>query len=217
MIECIVSAGIVAWGNLSYKCILLFEEVRVKKIISSLLGAFLLTFAPTVSWAQDPAPASAAAQVTDGSYKLGPADKVRIIVFNEETLSGEFSVNDSGSLSLPLIGEVPAVGRVASEVVKDIEARLADGYLREPHVSLDVLTYRPFYILGEVTKPGTYPYSNGLTAMNAVATAEGYTYRANKRKVMIKRAGESEEHVYPLTPDLKIYPGDTVRVVERYF
>ncbi|NML96224.1 polysaccharide export protein [Novosphingobium sp. TW-4] len=172
---------------------------------------------PNLSWAQEPAPAGAGAQVADGSYKLGPADKVRIIVFNEETLSGEFSVNDSGSLSLPLIGEVPAVGRVASEVVKDIEARLADGYLREPHVSLDVLTYRPFYILGEVTKPGTYPYSNGLTAMNAVATAEGYTYRANKRKVMIKRAGESEEHVYPLTPDLKIYPGDTVRVVERYF
>lgn len=150
-------------------------------------------------------------------YKLGVADKVRVIVFNEETLSGEFTVSDSGTLSLPLIGDVKATGRTPREVIRDIEAKLADGYLREPRVSMDVLTYRPFYIMGEVTKPGEYPYSNGLTALNAVARAEGFTYRANKRKVFIKRFGETTEHQYKMDPSVVVYPGDTVRIGERYF
>lgn len=154
---------------------------------------------------------------TQDDYRLGVADKIRIIVFNEETLSGEFSVSDSGTLSLPLIGDVQARGRSPREVVKDITAKLADGYLREPRVSLDVLTYRPFYIMGEVTKPGEYPYTNGLTVMNSVARAEGFTYRANKGKVFIKRAGETEERRYPLQADLRVYPGDTVRIGERFF
>jgi polysaccharide export outer membrane protein len=197
---------------------MMFEEVSVNKIVRSLLGAFLATALPAISVAQTATPpVTSGAPTIESGYKLGAADKVRIIVFNEEMLSGEFSVNDAGVLSLPLIGEVQALDRTPAEVVKDIEARLADGYLRDPHVSMDVLTYRPFYILGEVAKPGTYPYSNGLTVMSAVATAEGYTYRASKRKVMIRRAGETEERAYNLTPDLKINPGDTVRIVERYF
>jgi polysaccharide export outer membrane protein len=197
---------------------MMFEEVSVNKIVRSLLGAFLVMALPAISVAQTATPpVTSGAPTIESGYKLGAADKVRIIVFNEEMLSGEFSVNDAGVLSLPLIGEVQALDRTPAEVVKDIEARLADGYLRDPHVSMDVLTYRPFYILGEVAKPGTYPYSNGLTVMSAVATAEGYTYRASKRKVMIRRAGETEERAYTLTPDLKINPGDTVRIVERYF
>lgn len=152
-----------------------------------------------------------------GNYRLGAADKVRVIVFNEETLSGEFFVSDAGTLSLPLIGEVKAAGRTPTEVIKDIETKLADGYLREPRVSIDVLTYRPFYILGEVTKPGEYPFSNGLTVMNAVARAEGFTYRANKRRVFIKRAGRSDEERVDLSADLRVYPGDTIRIGERYF
>lgn len=151
------------------------------------------------------------------SYRLGTADKVRVIVFNEPSLSGEFTVSDSGGLSLPLIGEVNATGRTPAEVIADITNRLKNGYLLNPQVSIDVLTYRPFYILGEVSKPGEYPFATGLTVMNAVARAEGYTYRANKKKVFIKRAGEAEEKRYSLTPDLKIYPGDTVRIGERYF
>jgi polysaccharide export outer membrane protein len=151
------------------------------------------------------------------SYRLGVADKVRIIVYNEETLSGEFTVSDSGSLSLPLIGAVKAADRTPDEVILDIQTRLADGYLISPRVSMDVLTYRPFYILGEVSKPGQYPFSTDLTVMNAIATAEGFTYRANKRRVFIKRAGQTNETEMLLTPDLRIYPGDTVRVGERYF
>lgn len=153
---------------------------------------------------------------TSGDYRLGTADKVRVIVYNEPTLSGEFTVSDNGTLSLPLIGDVPANGRSPREVASDIQAKLADGYLREPRVSLDVLTYRPFYILGEVTKPGEYAYSNGLTALNAVARAQGFTYRANKRKVYLKRAGESAEKEVNID-GLEIRPGDTLRIGERYF
>ncbi len=153
---------------------------------------------------------------SSGDYRLGTADKVRVIVYNEPTLSGEFTVSDNGTLSLPLIGDVPANGRSPREVASDIQAKLADGYLREPRVSLDVLTYRPFYILGEVTKPGEYAYSNGLTALNAVARAQGFTYRANKRKVYLKRAGESAEKEVNID-GLEIKPGDTLRIGERYF
>lgn len=150
-------------------------------------------------------------------YKLGHGDRVRIIVFNEPTLSGEFAVGDNGMLSLPLAGDVPASGRSAGEIVAEIEKRLGDGYLRSPKVSFDVLSYRPFYILGEVSKPGEYPYVSGLTVMNAVARAEGFTYRANKRKVFIKRAGDPAENLVALTPGLEVQPGDTIRVGERYF
>ncbi|MFT3966541.1 MAG: polysaccharide biosynthesis/export family protein [Sphingobium sp.] len=162
------------------------------------------------------APAAVSSSAESG-YNLGVGDKVRIIVFNEPTLSGEFAVGSDGGLSLPLIGDVRATGRSVQEVVKDIEAKFGDGYLRSPKVSMDVLTYRPYYILGEVSKPGEYPYFSGLTVMNAVARAEGFTYRANKRKVFIKHAGETTESLVPLSPGLVVRPGDTVRVGERYF
>jgi protein involved in polysaccharide export with SLBB domain len=150
-------------------------------------------------------------------YRFGTADKVRVTVFNEPTLSGEFTVSSSGMLSLPLIGDLAVQGKSTGEVIKMITTALSDGYLRDPRVSIDVLTYRPFFILGEVMKAGEYPYSNGLTVMNAVATASGFSYRANKKKVFIKRAGETVEKRYDLTPDLQVQPGDTIRIAERYF
>ncbi len=153
----------------------------------------------------------------DSDYRLGVADKVRVIVFDEPSLSGEFLVNANGSLSLPLIGDIPAVGSTASVITGAIKKRLSDGFLRDPQVSIDVLTYRPYYILGEVNKPGEYPYSSGLTVLNAVATAEGFTYRANKKKVNVKHAGEAEESKQKLTPDLQVRPGDTIRIQERLF
>lgn len=176
---------------------------------------------------QDSAAASPAAAVPHADaaqaaapqlgYRLDVADKVRLIVYNEPTLSGEFTVNSDGVLSVPLIGDVKVRGLTTAESIAAITEKFADGYLRDPKVSIDVLTYRPFYILGEVTKPGEYPYSNGLTVMNAVATASGFTYRANKGNVFIKHAGETKEYKYKMAPDLAVKPGDTVRVGERYF
>jgi polysaccharide export outer membrane protein len=112
-------------------------------------------------------------------YRLGPADKVRVTVFGEEALTGEFTVGASGALAFPLVGEIRAQGLTTAELQEAIATALRQGYILEPRVSAEVLTYRPFYILGEVERPGEYPYTNGLTVLNAVATAEGFTYRAD--------------------------------------
>ena len=150
-------------------------------------------------------------------YQLGSADKVRIIVFDEPTLSGEFTVNANGALSLPLIGDVPVRGLTPTQVSAKIRDALKGGYLLEPKVSIDVLTFRPFYILGEVNKPGEYPYSSGLTVDAAVAMAEGYTYRAQKKRLLIRHAGEEQAQKMVLTPDLRVRPGDIIRIQERYW
>jgi polysaccharide export outer membrane protein len=150
-------------------------------------------------------------------YRLDVGDRVKINVFGEPTLSGEYSVAADGSISLPLIGEVPATGHTIDEVIGQARARFADGFLRDPKVSGEVSVFRPYFILGEVSAPGNYPYSVGLTAMNAIAAAKGFTPRANRDVVLIRRQGEAAEVNYKLTPELRIYPGDTIRLGERYF
>ncbi|WBH16354.1 polysaccharide biosynthesis/export family protein [Sphingomonas radiodurans] len=150
-------------------------------------------------------------------YRLGVGDRVKLTVFNEPNLAGEFWVNPDGFVSLPLIGNVQASGKAVSQIAADAKMRFADGYLRDPRVSMEVTVFRPFYILGEVSQPGQYPYAIGLTALNAVATAKGFTPRANRDVVRIRRQGEPGEVNYRLSPELMIYPGDTIRVGERFF
>ncbi len=151
-------------------------------------------------------------------YKLGAGDKIRIIVFGEESLTGEFIVpGGGGMIAFPLVGDVQAGGLTVSEIQREIELKLRDGYLKDPRVSIEVLNYRPFYILGEVTKPGEYPYTNGLTVLNAVATANGFTYRADTRRVFIRRANDAVEREYPLNSLIAVAPGDTIRIKERFF
>lgn len=150
-------------------------------------------------------------------YKLGVGDKVRMMVYNEPALTGEFALSPNGTLSLPLIGEISAAGQTVEDVRALVQSRLGDGYLRDPKVSMEVTAYRPFYILGEVKAPGTYPYVSGLTVLNAIATAQGFTPRANQRTIFIRRSGEDREVPYELRPDLRIFPGDTIRLGERYF
>ena len=151
------------------------------------------------------------------TYPLGAGDQIRVTVFNEPTLSGDFFVSGDGDLSLPLVGNVPAGNKTTKDVAAAYARLLADGYIRDPRVSAEVITYRPFFILGEVVKAGQYPYVTGMTALNAVATANGFTPRAKKSKVFIRRRGEEAELEYVLTPNLRIMPGDTIRVGERYF
>ncbi len=174
-----------------------------------------LSSLPLSGFAQGPAAANSSSVVSD--YKLGVSDRIRVLVFNEPTLSGEFSVNSNGAIAFPLIGDVKAEGRTTTEISKEIVARLSEGYLRAPQVSIDMLTFRPFFILGEVNKPGEYAYINGLTVLQAVAKAEGFTYRANKSMVFIKKEGDAGEHEYKITTDTPVSPGDTIRIKERYF
>lgn len=162
-------------------------------------------------------PVSPASIASTAQYRLGAGDKLRVIVYDEEGLSGEFQVDGSGQVSIPLIGEIAAEGRTVRELEVVIEDSLRGRYLRDPQVSAEVLDFRPFYILGEVNRPGTYPYTSGLNVLNAVATAEGFTYRANQRVVYIRRAGEDEERQYPLTSTTPVNPGDTIRIGERIF
>ena len=149
-------------------------------------------------------------------YRLGSGDKLRVIVFGEPGLSGEFDVSGTGRVSLPLIGQVGAAGLTLSEFEAAVVAKLQDGYLNNPRVSAEVLNYRPFYIFGEVGNPGQYPYTSGMTILNAVAVAGGYTYRANQERVFITR-GEGAEVAYPASQAVKVLPGDVVRIPERFF
>ncbi len=149
------------------------------------------------------------------AYRLGSGDKVRVIVFGEEDLSGEFEVDGSGTVALPLIGEVRARDRTMRAFETAVEAMLRDGYLKDPRVSAEVLNYRPFYIIGEVEKGGEYPFVSGMHVLNAVARAGGHTYRANPNRVFITRRGEESEFSAPLNS--KVQPGDVIRVPERFF
>lgn len=150
-------------------------------------------------------------------YRLGVADKVRVTVFGEEALTGEFLVGGNGKISLPLIGETQASGMTIGQFQQEISTALQQGYITEPRVSAEVLNYRPFYILGEVSAPGTFPYTNSLTVLNAVATAGGFTYRADIKRVFIKRADGDREEEFPLTTATRVAPGDTIRIRERLF
>ena len=153
----------------------------------------------------------------DAAYRLGPGDKLRVITFGETGLSGEFVVSEVGSVSFPLIGDVPAGGLTLTAFTQELNQKLSDGYLRKPRISVEVLNFRPFYILGEVGKPGEYPFISGLTVTNAVATAGGFTYRANIRRVFVRGQRESREHPVPLTGTTLVKPGDTIRIPERLF
>jgi len=150
-------------------------------------------------------------------YKLDSGDKLKVIVYEEKNLSGSFEVSGEGVVSLPLIGAVNAKGLSIRELEKSIETNLLDGYLKNPKVSIEVLNYRPFYILGEVKEPGSYPYVNGMTVLNAVALGGGYTYRANKSRITLIRAGESEKNKLSVSAETRVLPGDVVRVEERFF
>ena len=170
---------------------------------------------------QTPAAVSGQADAGGGragtaDYRLGSGDKLRVIVYGEQDLSGEFDVTGSGKISLPLIGQVQAAGLSLDEFESEIATKLKQGYLTSPKVSVEVLNYRPFYIIGEVEKAGEYPYTSGMNVLNAVAVAGGFTYRANQTQVYIARGG-NEETAYSVNQSVQVLPGDIVRVPERFF
>jgi len=150
-------------------------------------------------------------------YKLGPDDQLRIAVYGEPNLSADFTVNSEGMVSFPLVGMVKAQGLTVTEFTAALTDALTRSFLKDPHVSVNLTSSRPVYVLGEVNKAGQYPYQSGMTVLGAVATAGGFTYRANQKIVMIRHVGEASEERDPLTADLIVQPGDTVRIKERYF
>lgn len=154
----------------------------------------------------------------DGEYRLGANDRLRITVFGQPTLTGEYMLDGGGALAFPLVGEVKAEGMTTNELQRAIATKLEPDYLVNPSISIEVLTRRPFYIIGEVQKPGNYPYVTDMTALNAVAIAGGFTYRAKTTQFYLKRLGQDGKMVRIVArPDTPVRPGDTLEVRERYF
>ena len=164
-----------------------------------------------------PPPSKADQELFEQTYKLGSGDTIRIAVYNEPDLSGDFLVDGRGAISLPLIGEVVTNSATVRELEQVVTKRYGDGFLRSPQVSVQVINYRPFFILGEVRTPGSYPYVNGMRLVTAVAIAGGYTPRAQTRRMVVVRAGGGASREIEAAEDTLIYPGDTIRIPERFF
>jgi protein involved in polysaccharide export with SLBB domain len=183
---------------------------------ASRLAALVLCAGLLAACASPPAtcePAAAGAPEVPG-YRLGAGDRIRVTVFRHPDLSGQLQLDGQGHLAVPLVGEIPANQLTTRDLEDAIEAKFREeDYLVNPHVSIEVLTYRPFYILGEVRRPGQYPYENDMTMINAVARAGGYTARAQTAAVVVRRA----DCTLIAAPDTIILPDEVITVPERFF
>jgi polysaccharide export outer membrane protein len=158
-----------------------------------------------------------AATFADGPYTLDSGDKLRIVVFGQDTLSNNYTVDAQGTVTLPLVGAVEARGLTTSQLGGAIASRLRSGYVRDPSVAVEIETYRPFFVFGEVTFPGQYPYVPNMTVENAIAIAGGFTPRAAKDKVTITRKVQGAPSRFELPLRNPLRPGDTIEVSERWF
>lgn len=152
----------------------------------------------------------------DDDYRLGAEDKVKVTVFGEADLSGEFVVDSSGVLAAPYVGQIQVRGMTLREFELAYAKKLREAeIMKDPRVTAEVISFRPIYVLGEVKKPGQYAYVSGMTVQKAVALAEGYTYRASESTVEITRGGKKIK--IDVTPQTKVFPGDEIRIPERFF
>ena len=175
--------------------------------------AYGIAPAPTaVAYAAAPTSAG-----SDVAYRLDAADRLRVVVYGQEGLTNTYAIDAGGSITMPLIGSVPARGKTPAGLAAEITAKLRNGFIREPSVAVEIDSYRPFFILGEVAAPGQYPYVPNMSVESAVAIAGGFSPRAKRDRVTLTHtdgAGVSRI-VVPLGTALS--PGDTVLVGERWF
>ncbi len=192
--------------------------MQLRLLFIAALCVFAVLLLNGIAFAQDKKD-SQAADIRDinSVYRLDTGDRVRVIVYGETDLSGEFELDSSGELALPLIGTIQATNLSLRELEKLVTEKFKDGYLVSPRVNVEVLNFRPFFILGEVKRPGSYPYVSGLTVINAVALAGGYTYRAKTSNFTLLRGKGSDRKEMQVDEEDVILPGDTVRVEERFF
>jgi len=167
---------------------------------------------PSAAYAAAPMPAA-----YDVSYKLDAGDKLRVVVYGQEGLTNTYAIDAAGSITMPLIGSVPARGRTPAGLASEISAKLRNGYIRDPSVAVEIDSYRPFFILGEVAAPGQYPYVPNMSVESAVAIAGGFSPRARRDSVTLTHSDSagSTRVVVPL--GTAVSPGDTVLVNERWF
>jgi len=153
----------------------------------------------------------------DAAYRLDAGDKLRVVVYGQDGLTNTYAIEAGGSITLPLIGTVPARGRTTAELASAITAKLRNGYIREPSVAVEIESYRPFFILGEVAAPGQYPYVPNMTVESAVAIAGGFSPRARRDTVTLTHTDGGGTARYAVPLGTSVSPGDTVMVGERWF
>ena len=148
---------------------------------------------------------------------LQPGDKIRVVVFGEDKLSGEYELDQAGQISLPLAGTIKAQGLTQAQLEQALAKKFRSEYLRNPKVTVTIATLAPYYMMGEVKSPGQFAYRSGLNVLTAMAIAGGPTYRASRSTVQIQRRGETTKRDYPISASVPILPGDVINVPERYF
>ena len=153
----------------------------------------------------------------EGGYTLGPGDKLRLTVFGETDMSGDYQLDGNGNIRIPLAGMVHAAGNTQQTLERVIYSALVPNYLRNPRINVEITTYRPIYVLGQVGKPGQYAYVNDMTMLNAIGLAGGFTPQAKESTVFLRREGETKEQPVSTSEPLLIRPGDTVRVDTTVF
>jgi polysaccharide biosynthesis/export protein len=185
--------------------------------ISALRNAFAA--APRQAYAPAPAAYAAAPMPAayDTSYKLDAGDKLRVVVYGQEGLTNSYAIDAGGSITMPLIGAVPARGRTPAGLAAEITAKLRNGYIRDPSVAVEIESYRPFFILGEVAAPGQYPYVPNMSVESAVAIAGGFSPRARRDTVTLTHTDGSGSMRVVVPLGTAVSPGDTVLVGERWF
>lgn len=150
-------------------------------------------------------------------YRIGPGDRLKVTTYNEARLSGEFAVSADGIVAFPLTGDLPATGKTVIQFRDELQARLGSEFLRNPKISIELLNFRPVYILGEVAKPGEFAYAERMSVYALVAKAGGFTYRATKGFAYIRGENETDEKPVRVSSATAVYPGDTIRIPERTF
>jgi polysaccharide biosynthesis/export protein len=191
--------------------------MRATRLLVALLVALAATGCARRAAPMTDMPVPADALAGEQTYRLDSGDKLRIVVFGQEGLTSSYAVDAGGQVSMPLIGSVGARGLTTAQLGNAIAAKLRDGFVREPHVAVEIESYRPFFILGEVAAPGQYPYVANMSVETAVAIAGGFTPRAQKNRVEISRPSRGQIFRSPAPLNAIVRPGDTIVVGERWF
>ncbi|MSP52964.1 MAG: polysaccharide export protein [Gammaproteobacteria bacterium] len=187
-------------------------KTRNHHVLVSVLCLLFCGLCTTLLWAE-----SSEATGSTASYHLGSGDKLKITIFNQEDMNGEYTVDGTGNVSLPLIGTIAAKNLTLNEFENKLKGKLSPDYLLNPKIAIQVLNYRPFYILGEVKSPSSYPYVSGMSYLTAVAIAGGFSYRAKESAVYVIHASNPEQKEIETKLEESVQPGDIIRVDERFF
>lgn len=192
-----------------------WRRARSGSVILLLLSVFMGSLC-----AQQPPPPDTsipALSASDSTYELDAGDQIKINVYNQPDLSGDYQLDGSGQILMPLIGRISAKGLTAAQLEAKLVGRLKPDYLINPRIFIQVVTYRPYYLIGEVQNTGAFPYLAGMTYMTAIANAGGYTYRGKKDYVYVIRADDPDQEEIKLSVEEIVQPGDIIRVKERLF